>query len=168
MEKFCWNFLSPTLSEEKKGDYGIVSDRSFVLPFIRTKLRRHRNSTTTGPIHSKSSSLELSWLVDVHRNAHLPIRPLEPCSQGGGPSSGLLVLGCDFFFQNLGCVFSRTNTISHISGMIGSIDVKWKKEVRRLDTGWTVWPQPLTSPMTLTLDISRSNFETVVSQELLV
>ena len=34
-----------------------------------------------------------------------------------------------------------------------------EKEVHRLDTGYNIWPWPLTSPMTLTLDVSRSNFE---------
>ena len=46
-------------------------------PVIWTKLCGHHNSATTWPIHSKSSSLEPSWLVDVQHNAHLPIRPLE-------------------------------------------------------------------------------------------
>ena len=43
-----------------------------------------------------------------------------------------------------------------------------EKEVLRLDTGYKMWPWPLTSLMTLTLDASRSNFEIAVSQELLV
>ena len=30
------------------------------------------------------------------------------------------------FFENFGCVFSRSNTIGHISGMVGPIDVKRK------------------------------------------
>ena len=34
-----------------------------------------------------------------------------------------------------------------------------EKEVHRLDAGWTMWPWPLTSPMTLTFDFSRSNFK---------
>ena len=42
------------------------------------------------------------------------------------------------------------------------------KEMHQLDTGYTVWPWPLTSLMTLSLDFSKSNFETAVSQELLV
>ena len=42
-----------------------------------------------------------------------------------------------------------------------------KKEVHGFDTGWTMWPWPLTSPMTLTSDFSRSNFKIAVSQELL-
>ena len=43
-----------------------------------------------------------------------------------------------------------------------------EKEVHQLDTGYNMWPWPLTSLMTLTLDVSRSNFEIAVSQELLV
>ena len=44
----------------------------------------------------------------------------------------------------------------------------WKeKEVHRLDTEWTMWPWPLTSPITLTFDFSRSHFKIAVSQELL-
>ena len=42
-----------------------------------------------------------------------------------------------------------------------------EKEVHRWDTGWTMWPWPLTSPMTLTFDFSRSNFKIAVSEELL-
>ena len=42
-----------------------------------------------------------------------------------------------------------------------------KSEVHRLDTGWTMWPWPLTSFMTLNLDFSRSNFKIALSQELL-
>ena len=60
-----FGLLSPALSEGKEGDYGIVSVCSFVHLFIRTKLYGHRTSATTGPIHSKSSSLELPWHVDV-------------------------------------------------------------------------------------------------------
>ena len=33
---------------------------------------------------------------------------------------------CQIFFENSGCVFSRSNTIWHISGMIGPIIVKRK------------------------------------------
>ena len=35
-------------------------------------------------------------------------------------------------------------------------------------TGWTMWPWPLTSLMTFTMDFSRSNFKIAVSQEKLV
>ena len=43
-----------------------------------------------------------------------------------------------------------------------------EKVVHWFDTGYNMWPSPLTSLMTLTLDVSRSNFEIAVSQELLV
>ena len=59
--------------------YGIVSVRPFVRPFVRTKFCGRRKSTITGPIRPKSSSLEPSGPVDVQR--HLPVGPLEPCSQ---------------------------------------------------------------------------------------
>ena len=36
-----------------------------------------------------------------------------------------------------------------------------EKEMHRLDTGYNMWPWPLTSLMTLTLYVSRSNFETL-------
>ena len=58
-------FLSPALSEGKKGDYGMVSVRTSVCPA--------HNSATVCPIHSKSSSLELSQPLDVQRHGHLPI-----------------------------------------------------------------------------------------------
>ena len=97
-------FCSPTLSEGKKGDYGIVSICSFVhsvvCPFIWTKLCRCRNSATTGPIHSKS--LETSWPVDVQRHAHLPVGPLKPCSECGGPPAICLLI--DVKFQPRGFV----------------------------------------------------------------
>ena len=70
--------------------------QSSLRPFIPTKLCGHRNSATTGPIHSKSSSLELSWPVDVQHDARLPVGPLQSCSQGRGPSSYLLVTLCKF------------------------------------------------------------------------
>ena len=43
-----------------------------------------------------------------------------------------------------------------------------KKEVHRLHVGYDMWPWHLTLLMTLTLDVSRSNLEIAVSQELLV
>ena len=38
-----------------------------------------------------------------------------------------------------------------------------EKEARQLDTGSTMWPRSLTSPMTLTVKFSRSNFERALS-----
>ena len=70
----------------------------------------------------------------------------------------------NFVFKNFGCVFTRSNTLLNIS-QEWLVWLTWsKKEVHLLDTGWTMWPLP----MTLTLDFSRSNFEIAVSQELLV
>ena len=43
-----------------------------------------------------------------------------------------------------------------------------EREVHRFDTEYNMWPWPLTSLMNLTLDVSKSNFEIAVSQELLV
>ena len=43
-----------------------------------------------------------------------------------------------------------------------------EKEMHRFNTRYNLLPLPLTSLMTLTLDVSRSNFEIAVSQELLV
>ena len=74
-------------------------------------------------------------------------------------------LFCQIFFENFGYVSKVT---------LLDISQKWlvrlmwnEKEVNWLDTGWTMWPWPLTSPMTLTPDFSRSNFKIAVSQELL-
>ena len=58
---------------KEKGDYKIVSVRSSVRPFARPKQYGHHNPATTGPIHSRSSSLEPSWPVDVQRHSHLPM-----------------------------------------------------------------------------------------------
>ena len=68
-----------------------------------------------------------------------------------------------FFFKNFGCVFSRSNTILAIS-QEWLVRLMWnKKELHRLDTGYNMLPLPLTSLMTLTLDVSRSNFEISIS-----
>ena len=53
----------------------------------------------------------------------------------------------------------------HISGMVGPIDVKRKGSAL---VGYWVQYVTLTSLMTLTLDVSRSNFEIALSAELLV
>ena len=73
---------------------------------------------------------------------------------------------CQIFFENFRCVFSRSNTIEHISRMVGPIDVKRKG-------GALVWS--LVNYVTLTFDLthdldlwfSRSNFKSAVSEELL-
>ena len=67
---FFLYFFVPHLSEGNKGDYKMLSVRP---SFCLSGPCGCCNSTTTGPIHSKSSSLELSWPVDVQRHGHLPI-----------------------------------------------------------------------------------------------
>ena len=72
------------------------------------------------------------------------------------------------FFKNFGCVFTRSITILAIS-QEWLVRLMWnEKEVHWLDTGYNMWPWPLTSLMTLTLDVSRTNFEITLSLELLV
>ena len=61
------------------------------------------------------------------------------------------------------CFFKVKHYFGHISGMVGPIDVKRKGSVL---VGY--WVQYVTSFMTLTLDVSRSNFEIALSAELLV
>ena len=74
---------------------------------------------------------------------------------------------CQIFFGNFGCIFPRSNTLLDIS-QEWLVRLMWnEKEMLRFDTGWTMWPWPLTSPMTLTFDFSRSNFKIAVSEELL-
>ena len=63
--------------------------------------------------------------------------------------------------------FSRSNTILAIS-QEWLVPFMWNnKRVHRLNTGYNMWPWPLTSLGTLTLDISMSNFEIALSQKLL-
>ena len=79
----------------------------------------------------------------------------------------LKILFLPNFRRNFGCVLSRSNTLLDIS-QEWLVRLMWnKKEVHWLDTGWTMWPWPLTSPMTLTFDFSRSNFKIAASEELL-
>ena len=45
--------------------------------------------------------------------------------------------------QKFGCVFSRSNTLLNIS-QEWLVRLMWnEKEVHRLDTGWNMWPWPL-------------------------
>ena len=64
---------------------------------------------------------------------------------------------------DLGC-FKVKFRNSCISGIVGQIDLKWKGN-ELYDSGLTVWPCPLTTPMTLTLGVSRSQSEIALSQE---
>ena len=63
-------------------------------------------------------------------------------------------------------MFFQGQTLAHIYGMVGPIDIKQEGSAL-LDTGSTVSPQTLASIMTLTWDFSRSNFEIAVSQEMM-
>ena len=67
------------------------------------------------------------------------------------------------FKKKFECVFQgQTLVWPHLRD--GWLDwCKTKKEVHRLHTGHTIWPWPLTSPMTLILNIIRSNFELAIS-----
>ena len=71
----------------------------------------------------------------------------------------------EFSQKNIGCVlhcFSRSNSLLDISRE-WLVRLTWnEKDVHWLDTGWTMRPRPLISPMTLTLDFSRSNFKITV------
>ena len=68
-----------------------------------------------------------------------------------------------FFKKFWMCFFKVKHSVGHISGKVGPMDVKRKKQVHWLDTWYTLCPWPLTSLMTLALD-----FEIAVSEELLV
>ena len=71
-----------------------------------------------------------------------------------------------FFFLISDAFFSRSNTIEHISGMVGTIDVKRKGGA---SVGYWVNSVTLTFDLTHELDLWfwRSNFKIAVSQELL-
>ena len=71
-----------------------------------------------------------------------------------------------FSFKKSDVFYKVKHYFGHISGMVGPIDLK--KKVQWLDTGYNMWYGLLTSLMTLTLDVSRSNFEIASSHELLV
>ena len=63
------------------------------------------------------------------------------------------------FFKNFICVFSRSHTLWAIS-QEWLVRLMWnEKEVHRFNTGYNMWPWPLTSLMTLILDVSRSQFQ---------
>ena len=72
------------------------------------------------------------------------------------------------FLEKLRMCFFKVNTILAIS-QEWLVRLMWnEKEVYWLDTGYNMWPSPLTSLMTLTMDVSRSNFEIALSPGLLV
>ena len=65
------------------------------------------------------------------------------------------------------CFFEVEHYFGHISGMAGPIDVR-RKEKASVGYWYGMWSRPLTWFMPLTQDVSKSNFEIAVSQELLV
>ena len=73
----------------------------------------------------------------------------------------------EFFFVIFSLKISRSNTLLDISQEWLVRLMLNEKEVHWLDTGWTMWPWPLVSLMTLTFDFSRSNFKIAVPQDLL-
>ena len=69
------------------------------------------------------------------------------------------------FLLNFGCIFSRSNTILVIC-QEWLVRLMWnEREMHWLDTGYNMWPWHLALLMPLTLDVSRSNFERAVSQD---
>ena len=56
-----------------------------VHPSVRTKLCGCQNSATTGLIHSKSSSMEPSYPVDVQRQGHFCLGPWNLVHRAGDP-----------------------------------------------------------------------------------
>ena len=59
---------------------------------------------------------------------------------------------CQIFLENFGCVFSRSNIIGHISGMVGPIDVKRKGSA---SVGYRVNHVTLTFDLTHDLDLFK-------------
>ena len=66
------------------------------------------------------------------------------------------------FVKNSWCVFSRSKIILATS-QEWLVWLMWNEnEVHWLDTGYNMWTWPLTSLMTLTMDVPRTNFEIAV------
>ena len=64
------------------------------------------------------------------------------------------------FFKNFACVFFKVkHSFGLFLGTVGPFDVKQEGTVLVGYWVYYIWPPPLTSLMTLTLDVSRSNFE---------
>ena len=68
------------------------------------------------------------------------------------------------FLKNFGCVFSRSNIVLAIISQEWLVRLMWnEKEVHWLDTGYNIWPWPLTSPMTLTLEFQGQSLKSFIS-----
>ena len=87
--------------------------------------------------------------------------------------------GCDIDKQKISCLQDQVRTTQPITTKLDSyiplgMVITWleyggilvETRLHRLDTVWTMWPWPFTSPMTLTFDFLRSNFKIAVSEEL--
>ena len=72
----------------------------------------------------------------------------------------------EFSFKKSDVIFQGQLSIGHISEIFYPIDVK-QKEVHQLDTGWTMWPWSLTSPMALILDFAWLNFKRLYLRNLI-
>ena len=68
----------------------------------------------------------------------------------------------NFYYKILDVFFKLKHSIGHTLEMVCPIDMK--RNVDRLDTGSTMWPRPLTSPVTLAFDFSCWDVEMPVSQ----
>ena len=104
--------------------------------------------------------------ITTKLGSYIPLVMVITWLDFGGILWEILVLA-NFLRKFWMCFFLRSNNLLDIS-QEWLVRLMWnEKEVHRLDTGWTMWPWPLTSPMTLTFDFSRSNFKIAVSEELL-
>ena len=68
---FSFGIWKCTSVKEKEGLWNCL--RPFACPFVWPIFCGCLNSAIIGQIHSKSSSLEPCWPVDVQRHGHLPI-----------------------------------------------------------------------------------------------
>ena len=132
---------------------------------------------TEWPFHD----LDWHWLAQMCLSAQLSknhssdhYKTWQLCCHSHGYYLNRYWGSCDrnFYFGKFSlkirmCFFKVKHYFGHISGML--VRLMWnKKEVHRMDTGHNMWSWPLTSLMTLTLYVSRSNFEIALSQESLV
>ena len=67
----------PCFPKESKRDHKISFCQS-----VRPELCGCCNSTTSGPIRSISSSMEMPWPVDVQRHGYWPVEHLRECLSG--------------------------------------------------------------------------------------
>ena len=115
---------------------------------------------------------KIAWLHDKVRTTH-PVTtkldriiPLPMLITLFNLGAILLEIFLANFLKNIRMCFSRSDALLDIS-QEWLVRLMWhEKEVYHLDTGYTMWQWPLTSRMTFTLDVSKSNFEITLSQQL--